>query len=250
VKAAAAVNSFLGFSLAVLALTVPAIAETAPAPLTVTTLQGRVFEDVKLLKREGDTVRFMHSGGIQSIKFSDLQELSARKLGYEEYLKETQGLEAAKAQATANAAKHKEDTHRRRRIELSRLREKQRKTLEEWHDLIVLASWEKSPDSETPNLQIKEAIGRPPSYETQDGSVGWEFACFNPTTEKMETLRIGKRHRRLELARQTVEWDELAMECGSESMELSATVRFGFRLPTEPKQPTLEVIDARILHRK
>lgn len=166
-------------------------AEDEAIPL-ITTLSGDTYNNVRLMKVQGDTVSIMHSGGIKRLKYSDMDEANGKLLGLESYQKKLAEQEAAEKEklAAENAKKAVEKEKiewlkQRRAIAIKDLNNKEKKTAADWYELYIFQ------DDLKNSQDLKGLFGRPPDFQSGD-SLCWNDVCWNRTTEKMDDLWVDK----------------------------------------------------------
>lgn len=166
-------------SLALAAALVPPAGADDVIP-KITTLDGTTYAEVKLIRREGDSVRIMHAHGIKTLKLSGLDRASAVALGAVQYEKEAAAKEIAAAQKMELEKQEALAQEEAKSRFLDAARRKKTKDLNDW---VALALTEGALELGT----MKKVVGRPPDFQSGN-SYFWKSACWNYETEKLDDL--------------------------------------------------------------
>ncbi|WP_395743025.1 hypothetical protein [Prosthecobacter sp.] len=87
-----------------------AVAASAFEPTTIETLQGKVYERCKIIKRDPDGVSFSHSRGTAKVLFSDLSAPMRNALGFDAVKAEAYEKEQVEARKAAEQARRERET--------------------------------------------------------------------------------------------------------------------------------------------
>ncbi len=79
-------------------------------PATIETLQGKIYQQCRVLKREPDGVSFSHSRGMAKVLYNDLAEPLRSELGYDLRKAEAYEKERSDARKAAEIAKRERET--------------------------------------------------------------------------------------------------------------------------------------------
>jgi hypothetical protein len=87
-----------------------ALTASALDPTTIETVQGKTFQQCKILKRDPDGVSFSHSKGVAKVLYSDLSSAMRNSLGYDAVKADAYEKEHAEARKEAAQAKRERET--------------------------------------------------------------------------------------------------------------------------------------------
>lgn len=194
----------------------------------ITTLRGDIYKNVRVTKIDGKIVTIMHDDGIKKLDYSEMDEANGRLLGLETYQKKLADIEAAKkakedAEKQKSAAENQKNQwlKERRKIAINDLNSNKKKTVIDWYDLYILQ------DDLKNSQDLKSLFGR--SADLQSGNtLVWTDICWNPNTEKMDSIRVDKTsYTRLD-GSQTI--TEFIFRCGDKKYEvMDAPMRIAFK---------------------
>jgi hypothetical protein len=177
----------------------------------ITSVSGETYNDVRVMERNGDSVKIMYRDGIKTLKYSDLDQKSAKLLGFDEYKKElAEQLENEQKQSKATEAEEKR-TKLAREAFILQIRNKKKKESLDWFYIYLLGE-----------RDLKVAFGRPPDFQSGDALM-WRGCCWNPITEKMDDIWVRNttyNHGNRRTGEIQYTFKSLVFECGSNEYEM------------------------------
>lgn len=178
----------------------------------IATLSGEIYKEVRLMKREGDTVTIMHSDGVKKLKYSQMDKEAGMLLGLESYQKELAAEERAKNEASAAEEQKARKIRKGREDLIERLSTKNRKEVFDWYLLYIFQD----------DNDLKKLFGRPANSQYGDSLV-WNRACWNPTTEEMDSIWVDNseyENTNLRTGAVNYTFKSLVFRCGDKKFEV------------------------------